>query len=319
LSLLAIVICGAFTLYAIRSRVLVLSSNDLSYRLISRESFLLLGNILLIVSMTSILIGTLYPLMNDALGAPKISVGAPYFNAIFIPFALMAFFMMSLTPSIRFGVSSFREIIFSKNAILFAISFLFASVLTFSAGKNHLFVFLGLFFSIWISLSAFCYFFSQKKNGFALALLLGHLGVAVTCVGITMVANLSEMREVQMKIGESVSLNTYSVLFKGVDSQAGPNYESTVGHFSLFEKGDRFKRNMFPERRYYPARQNMMTDAFIDAGFTRDIYLALGEHIKDDVWAVRLYYKPFIRWIWAGGLLMLLAGLSAAFLRRVRI
>ena len=330
---LVAVIGSSLTLFAARAPKVGLGGR---FGLFSRESLLLTNNVLLVVACATVLLGTLYPLLIDALGAGKISVGPPYFNAVFVPVMTPILFLIGVGPFARWKQASVGEIAKAVKWALVA-GVLVAIALPLVYGQWSALTALGLLLAAWIVATAALSFvervqhtraerpfmaaaFSQPRSFFGMHL--AHIGVAVFVVGVTMVGSFQEEKDVKMAAGETASVAGYSFTFNGVRSVQGPNYVAAQGDFDLAENG-RFVRKMNPEKRNYASSAMPMTEASIDAGFLRDVYVSLGEPIDRDrpegEWAVRIYYKPFVDWIWGGCVLMALGGLAAMLDRRYRI
>ena len=306
------------------------------FGLLSRESLLLTNNVLLVVACASVLLGTLYPLLIDALGAGKLSVGPPYFDAVFVPLMLPAAFLIGVAPFARWKHASITEL---ARALRWA--FLAAALLGVGApflfGEWKPLVALCLLLAAWIVLSGLLNLVERVQSTRAgqplmtaalrqprsfLGMHLAHFGIAVFIVGVTMVGAYQAEKDVKMEIGDTVSVGGYTFRFNGVRPQQGPNYRALVGDVDLLKDG-RTLRKMFPEKRFYVASSMPMTEAAIDTGLLRDVYVSLGEPIDkarpDAAWAVRVYHKPFVDWIWGGCLLMALGGLLAISDRRYRV
>ncbi|WP_300334377.1 heme lyase CcmF/NrfE family subunit [Accumulibacter sp.] len=306
------------------------------FALLSRESLLLTNNVLLVVACASVLLGTLYPLLIDALGAGKLSVGPPYFDAVFVPLMLPAVFLIGVAPFARWKQASLGEL-----ARTLRWAFLAAAVVGLAApflyGEWKPLVALSLLLAAWIVCSGALNFFErvqatraglsfvraigrQPRSFFAMHL--AHAGVAVFIVGVAMVGGYQDEKDVKMDIGDTVSVGGYVFRFNGVRQEQGPNYRALVGDVDLLRDG-RLLRKMAPEKRFYLASAMPMTEAAIDTGFLRDVYVSLGEPIDKAnpaaAWAVRVYYKPFVDWIWGGFVLMALGGVLALSDRRYRI
>ncbi|MCP4596675.1 heme lyase CcmF/NrfE family subunit [Neptuniibacter sp.] len=320
LALLAITIGGSLLLYAIKAAHV---KSESSFELVSRETFLLGNNILLVVVSLMVLLGTLYPLLIDALGMGKISVGPPYFNALFIPL------MGILVVFLGFGiVSRWRK---TKGDYLLKqllLPFVGSIVLGFAfpmfyGGEFDWWVTLGMVLVFWITLvsvkdiwNRVAHKSERLKSLLALprsyyAMVLAHIGVAVTVVGMTMVSIYNEERDLRMAPGDKLSFKQYEFIFEGAQVVQGPNYKSDQARLLVLKDGEEYGE-LLPEKRFYTARGNVMTEAAIDPGLTRDLYVALGEPLGDGAWAVRVQHKPFVRWLWLGGLLMTIGGLLAA-------
>ncbi len=330
---LVAVIGSSLTLFAARAPKVGLGGR---FGLISRESLLLTNNVLLVVSCATVLLGTLYPLLVDALGVGKISVGPPYFNAVFVPVMTPILFLMGVGPFARWKEASVPEIAKAVQWAL-ALGALVAIAWPLLYGGWHAMTALGLLLAAWIVATAVLNFVERVQHtragrGFMAAALgqprsffgmhLAHIGVAVFVVGVTMVGSFQEEKDVKLAPGQSVDVAGYHFTFNGVKQVEGPNYVAAQGDFDLAVNGQ-IKRKMNPEKRNYHSSAMPMTEAAIDAGFLRDVYVSLGEPIDRDKpegeWAVRVYYKPYVDWIWGGCVLMALGGLFAMLDRRYRV
>ncbi|SBT05349.1 heme lyase, CcmF subunit [Candidatus Accumulibacter aalborgensis] len=333
LAFLVTVIGGSLALFAWRAPKVGLGGR---FGLLSRESLLLTNNVLLVVACASVLLGTLYPLLIDALGAGKLSVGPPYFDAVFVPLMLPAAFLIGVAPFARWKHASVGEL-----ARTLRWAFLAAAVVGVGApfffGQWKPLVALSLLLAAWIMLSGLLNFVQRVQSTRAgqpfiaaarrqprsfFGMHLAHLGIAVFIVGVTVVSAYQAEKDVKMEIGDTVSVGGYTFRFNGVRAEQGPNYRALVGDLDLTRDGQTV-RKMFPEKRFYVASSMPMTEAAIDTGWLRDVYISLGEPIDksrpDAAWAVRVYYKPFVDWIWGGCVLMALGGLLAITDRRYRL
>jgi len=324
---LVIVVGGSLALYAWRAPQIRSTGR---FQLFSRETALLLNNVILVVAAASILLGTLYPLILDALGLGKISVGPPYFNSVFIPLTaplalLLGFGVMSRWKQDNFG----RLFGLLRWAMLAAVILGLAWAVLMP--EFRLAAVVGLVLAVWVvasSVVAFRARLSGKQNllpalraiprGFY-GMTLGHLGVAVFIVGITLTSLYSIEKDVRLAPGESYEMGGYRFQFEGVQELSGPNYSGHHGRLTVTRDGDLVKV-MEPEKRIYFVQRQPMTEADIDAGLTRDLFIALGEQVDaQGGWSVRLYVKPYIRWIWLGAVIMAIGGLLAATDRRYRL
>ena len=315
---LVLVVGSSLVLYAWRAPK---SSLGGKFSLSSRETFILLGNVFLVVSAGSVLLGTLYPLLIDALHLGKISVGPPYFNSVFVPLMAPLLVLMGIGPWTNWKSSDLLGVIkriwlAGLVAVLAGISIpLMMGEFTWLAG-------LGFLLAFWVIASGCLQIIRQAKAGKPtrsfIGMQLAHLGIAIFVIGVTMVGAYQEEKDVRMSAGETVSVGGYQIQLQGVNVVPGPNYQAMRGTF-LLNKNGATETMMYPEKRNYFSSTMPMTEAAIDAGLTRDIYVSLGEELPDKSWAVRVYYKPFVDWIWGGCLLMALGGVLAISDRRYRI
>jgi cytochrome c-type biogenesis protein CcmF len=306
------------------------------FALLSRESLLLTNNVLLVVACASVLLGTLYPLLIDALGAGKLSVGPPYFDAVFAPLMIPALFLMGVAPFARWKQASVGELARTLRWA-FLTAALVGAIAPFFLGEWKPLVALSLLLALWIVLSAMLNFVervqstqagqpflraAQKQPRSFFGMHLAHIGISVFVVGVAMVNAYQAEKDVKMEVGDTVTVAAYTFKFNGVRQEKGPNYMALVGDVDLLKDGQ-VARKMFPEKRSYFTSSMPMTEAAIDTGFLRDVYVSLGEPIDkahpEAAWAVRVYYKPFVDWIWGGCMLMALGGLLAMTDRRYRI
>jgi cytochrome c-type biogenesis protein CcmF len=323
LMLLAIVVGSSLMLFAARAPKVSLGG---AFALVSRETFLLINNVLLVVAAASVLLGTLYPLIIDALGLGKISVGPPYFNAVFVPIMLPLLALVAVGPVARWKHDEPKAII-GKLWPAAVIAVLAGIALPWAAGGWNGAVALGLALVGWMVAALVLQAADRfKKPGAATpswwGMQVAHFGLAVFVVGVTLVSNYQEERDVRMEPGDTVNVGNHQFKFLGVRASEGPNYQAWVGSFELYRHG-RLLRTLHPEKRNYGMGTMPMTEAAIDVGLTRDLYVSLGEPLTADkengAWAVRVYFKPFVDWIWGGALLMALGGFIAISDRRYRL
>jgi cytochrome c-type biogenesis protein CcmF len=318
---LALVIGGALLLYALRSGALTSDDPRRGFLPTSRETLLLANNLLLAAACGMVLLGTLYPLLADALGLGKVSVGPPYFGTLFV--VLMA----PLVALLPFGplVNWQRDQASRRLAMLApwaGLAVLLGVVAYFMAPQGALKTAAGLTGAAWVALGTARFVWTRLRgNGKFTAemvgMLLAHGGVAVFLAGALLVEALNVQREVALAPGQSLVVGTYEVRFEGVDHQQGPNYVADRGHLRVFQH-DRQLALLHPEKRLYASGGQVMTEAGIHARLNGDVYVALGESLGNNAWAVRVHIKPFVRWIWLGALLMALGGFVTAADRRFR-
>jgi cytochrome c-type biogenesis protein CcmF len=318
LILLALVVGSSLTLYAWRAPK---SSAGGKFSASSRETFILLGNVFLVVSAASVLLGTLYPLLVDALHLGKISVGPPYFNSVFVPIMIPLLVLMGIGPWANWKKTDLL-VILKRLWIAGLIAVLAGIAIPMIMGEFTWLAGLGFLLAFWILASGCMQIIRQAQVGKPTRSFLGmqvaHLGIAVFVIGITMVGAYQEEKDVRMSAGQTVSVGGYAIEMQAVKAAMGPNYQAVRGVF-LVTKNGKVETTLYPEKRSYFSSTMPMTEAAIDAGLTRDIYVSLGEELGDQSWAVRVYYKPFVDWIWGGCLLMALGGVLAMSDKRYRI
>ena len=316
---LLVVIGSSLLLFAFRAHKLRSTG---SFSLVSRETGLLINNVILVVMAATVLLGTIYPLIIDALGSGKISVGPPYFNAIIVPLALVLFMVMGFGFYLRWKKDSISRVL-KKTRIPLAMSLVIALILPYLLASDfNIKTVLGLFAGSWIALSALLWVLSLGRSPFSLPLstwgsVIAHTGMAMTAIGITVVSLYDSERDVRLEQGQSYELAGYTFKFMGVDSIQGKNYRANRATV-MVTKDDKLVTTVFPEKRDYGPGAMPMTEAGIDAGFLRDLFVALGEPLGGNAWSFRLYHKPFVRWIWLGGLFMGIGGFLAAMDKRYR-
>ncbi len=320
---LALVVGGSLLLYALRAPALAAAGGDprRGFAASSRETLLLLNNLLLACACAMILLGTLYPLLADALGLGKISVGPPYFGTLFL------LLMVPLVALVPFGPLTKwqREQPSRPLALLLpwaALALVAGAIGFFMAPQGAWKTALGVAGAAWVALGTARFVWSRLRgNGRFTAEMLGmvlaHGGVAVFLAGALLVEALNVQREVALAPGQSLQLGRHEFRFEGVDHQQGPNYVADRGHVRVL-RDDREVALLHPEKRQYASGGQVMTEAGIHPRLSGDLYVALGEPLGNDAWALRVHIKPFVRWIWLGALLMALGGFVTAADRRFR-
>lgn len=315
---LLIVIGGSLVLFGLRASQLQQHQGP---DIISRESSLLLNNVFLVVAMLTVLMGTLYPLLVDGLGLGKLSVGAPYFNTVFIPMMVPLFIVMGFGIHLHWHRDTLTRVVHALRWSM-VLSVVLPGILVYVTAKSFLFsVYLGLVLACWILLSTLkaCWL-RYKKQGITavnrgfIGMMLAHVGVAVAVIGISVSTGYGLQDDVQLNMGQKTRIGDYYITFVDEAPLKGENYHGTRATF-LVQKGHH-EKTIYPEKRVYDVGQMAMTESAIDVTLFRDVYIALGEMFDDNSWSIRLYVKPFIRWIWAGGFLILAGGLVALSDRR---
>jgi cytochrome c-type biogenesis protein CcmF len=319
---LCVVIGGSLALYAWRAPSI---SRGGGFDILSRETFLLGNNLLLVITTAFVLLGTLAPLLYDAMGWGKISVGFPWFTSMFVMFMPLMVLVMAAGPLTRWKHQDPAELLRSLR-VAFAISAAAGLIVALPAVSGSWSAGLAVALSMWLLTTLLYGLRKRFKNRSGVNLFkdlagrgsrswygmwVAHIGIAVFIIGVTFVTQFDVEKDVRMSPGQSVELNAYRFQFDGVHAHTGPNYQSQRGTVRVFT-ADREIAVLHPEKRTYRVQTKPMTEAGIDAGFTRDIYVSLGEALGGGDWALRLYYKPFVRWIWLGGILIAFGGLLAA-------
>src|SRR2546429_716326 len=315
LGLFAVMIGGALVLYAWRTSRIGLGGD---FAPVSRESFLLANNVLLVAAAGSVFLGTLYPLAIDALGVGKISVGPPYFETVFVPLMAPALFLMGVGPLARWKRTSLPELAVLLRWAL-AVSIAVGLLLPLAFGEWHALTGCALALAIWIVAAALISLKQRPRGSRAyLGMVVAHTGVAVFVVGVTLVKTYESDKDLKMKPGDTVFLAGYLFRLDEVADVRGPNYVAARAKVSVTKSGESITV-MYPEKRLYVAQNMPMTEAAIDPGPTRDLYVSLGDPFDDGAWLVKVQHKPFVDWIWRGSIIMALGGLPAASDRRYRV
>lgn len=323
---LGVVVGGSLTLFAWRGPKI---HTDGHFEIVSRESLILVNNVLLVSTAATILLGTLYPLVIDALGLGKISVGPPYFNSVFIPLTAPLACFVSVGMLARWrqdNVTRFASLLWLPLLVSITAGLVLALLQEFFSWG----ALIGLTLAVWTGLTSWTTILARIKDKTdklaALAevplsiwaMSVAHFGIAVFIVGITLTSIYTLEKDIRLSPGQSMQLAGYDFVFHGVNKVAGANYDASEGHVSVTKNGASIAE-LHPQKRIYRASGMPMTEAGIDATVTRDLFVALGEPLDNSGdWALRVYFKPFVRWIWVGGLFMAMGGLLAVADKRYR-
>jgi cytochrome c-type biogenesis protein CcmF len=322
---LGLVVGGSLSLYAAQAHKL---STAPRFKWLSREFALLLNNVVLVTMMATVLLGTLYPLLLDALGLGKLSVGAPYFNSVMLPLTLVLTLLMGVGLFLQWQQDTPKRL--WQLLMPVVVTTLLASVLIplLLLPEFSGMMVLGLLMVSWVGLGALWWFVQSLLQPSTPALkavklatfapFIAHLGFAVMLTGIVLVSLLSVEKDLRMAVGDSYSVQDYRFVFKGVTQTQQDNYRANRGEVWVYQNDVQIAV-LSPEKRTYAQQTMPMTEAGIDAGITRDLFVALGEPLADGAWSLRIQYKPFIRWIWLGAILMALGALLSSLQRRYRI
>ena len=317
---LAVVVGVSLTLFAWRAPKATLGGK---MGLVSRESMLIANSVLLVVATGAVLLGTIYPLIVDALNLGKLSVGAPYFNAVFVPLMVPVVFLM--VPG---GIAHWREARWAQlghDLRLPAMAAVVAGVAIWTLTERGTWLTgMGMALATWVVVGLLMQIAIRMKKPGRIppsfwGMHLAHLGIAVITVGITMVKSYEVERDVRMGLNDTVTIENYSFELTGVSDVDGPNYKALRGDVKVTKDG-KYLEMLYPEKRKYFSSAMPMTEAGIDSGLFRDLYVSLGEPIEGErlQWSVRVFYKPFVSWLWYGAILMVFGGLLAVSDRRYR-
>ena len=329
LVMLALTVGPALALFAWRSPKVGLGAR---FSMLSRETMLLANNVLLVVATGAVMLGTLYPLILDALGLGKISVGAPYFDAVFVPIMAVLVFFMGIGPLSRWKHDELPSLA-RRLRWAAGVTVVTAALGAWVGGEMGFGSVVGLLMAMWIVTSVAAELWERVRPAggvranlrhrlgqvprATVGMMLAHVGVAVFVFGVTMVGTYDIERDVAMSPGDSTTVRGYTFTYMGAQAVQGPNFQAMRGHLVVTRDGQPVS-DMYPEKRVYRVQRNPMTEAAIDTRIQGDLYVQMGEVIKGDTWLVRIWVKPFVSWIWFGCLLMGLGGLLAVTDRRYR-
>jgi cytochrome c-type biogenesis protein CcmF len=326
LGLLGITIVSSLALYAFRAPVVHVRS---SYTGLSREVFLLLNNVLLVAATVLVLVGTLYPLVLDYLDMGRLSIGEPFFNLTFSPLAIAVGLLLGAGIFSRWkktdGGWLGRKLLWPM-----ALSVVLAAAMMVAYGGFRPWAFFGALAAVWVFVATGWDLWDKsssrkgrihglkRQSRSYYGMVLGHLGMAITMLGATVVSNYGIERDVRMQPGDRAQAGDYQIEFVEIGQRQGANFTAEFGRFDVYLDGQQVS-TLYPEKRRYMVQRNVMTEAGIDAGLMRDVFVAIGERVSDDAWAIRLQYKPLVRWLWLGSIFMAVGGFLAISDRRYRI
>ncbi len=316
---LALVVGGSLLIYLRNSSKM---KDNTNFDLFTKESFFLINNILLVTATFTILLGTIYPLLLDMLGLEKISVGVPYYNAVFLPLMIPLVILAGYIPVLFLSKKAKNKNLFKHLVVSLIIITILSVFSTYFLENYNLSILLGIFLFLWISTNILYdvlrKYFSQYKVNIStsnIGMTLAHIGLAVFILGATIAENNKVEKELIMNIGSKVAVKDYSFIFSNLSEYDGPNYSAVRGEFTIYQDS-KLVTKLYPEKRLYTSSQMPMTEAGIHPGITRDLYITLGNIISNDSWSVRIYHKPMIRLIWIGTLMMVLGGVLSVYNRR---
>ncbi|SDF60483.1 heme lyase CcmF/NrfE family subunit [Dyella sp. 333MFSha] len=323
LGFLIVVIGGSLLLYAIRApRV----ATGKPFAALSRETGIMIANLLFTTAAAMVLLGTLFPLIGDALNLGRISVGPPYFSFLFIALMAPAVLLLPFGPYLRWGSAEGRQL--TTLALRAGLAAVICAIVAAFVAQGHLRAIAGIAGAVWVAAGTLSYILKRWREmprgrrypAEMAGMLVAHTGVAIFIIGVMLSESLSVERDVRMAPGDTQAIGGYVFRFDGVHETQGPNWRADEGTVTIQRDGTTMA-TVKPQKRTY-SRGQVQTESAIDAGLFRDIYVALGEPMQatdvEGAWALRLYYKPFVRWIWLGGLFMMLGGFLAAGERRFR-
>ncbi|PKM17324.1 MAG: heme lyase NrfEFG subunit NrfE [Gammaproteobacteria bacterium HGW-Gammaproteobacteria-15] len=323
---LLLVVGGSLLLYGMRMNSV---RSQARYQLFSREMMLWGNNIFLLTACLIVFLGTLFPLFHKELGLGSISIGEPFFNQMFyyltIPFALM----LGLGPWVRWKQQQFTPLVKPLGLVLVAALILALGVLASMQSVQANLALLGMLLGAWVGVSALAEVMLRmrqfgsvtqgltKLNASHYGMTLAHIGFAVLVIGVAMTKTYTEERDVRMQEGDTATLAGYQFTLVDVYELDGPNYGGQAAELDVRKDG-RYVTHLHAEKRFYRIQRTIMTEAAVHARLSRDLYVSLGEELPGNAWALRIQVKPFVRWIWLGGLLMSLGALLALADKRYR-
>jgi len=329
LIMLGVTVGSALALYAWRAPSVGLGAR---FEMLSRETMLLANNVLLVVAMAAVMLGTLYPLILDALGLGKISVGPPYFDAVFVPIMAVLVFFMGIGPLARWKNEELPSLA-RRLRWAAGVTVVSAALTAWIGGSLHPGSVVGLLMAYWIVASVATDLWERVRPAGGVranvlhrlgqlpramyGMMFAHLGVAVFVFGVTMVSTYDIETDVAMKPGDSTTVRGYTFTYMGAQQVRGPNFEGVRGHLAVSRNGEPYT-DMYPEKRIYRVQRTPMTEAAIASRVRGDLYVQMGEVIQGDKWLVRIWVKPFVSWVWFGCLMMGLGGLLAVTDKRYR-
>ncbi|TAN05576.1 MAG: c-type cytochrome biogenesis protein CcmF, partial [Rhodanobacteraceae bacterium] len=317
---LAVVVGGSLLLYALRAPKV---TGGKSFALASRETLMLVGNLMLTVACAMVLLGTLYPLVGEALNIGRISVGPPYFGPLFLILMTPLVLALPFGPLSRWGKADLK--VWRRALIRIVALAVAAGIIGFILGARTLYELLGITAAVWVMAGVAMFAIKRwreaprgKRYPFEmLGMMLAHFGIGVFIAGAILTRSMSVEQDVSMRPGQTAQVGPYAFQFKGVAEAEGQNYKAQQGTVAITRNGKPVV-TLYPQKRTYPGGQ-VQTEAAIQAGVFRDLYVSLGDPIGDNAWSLRVYDKPFVRWIWGGGVFMMLGGFVVILDKRFRL
>ncbi len=326
LGFLGVVVGGSLTLFALRAPVVKSVSG---FKLVSRESFILMNTIILVITVNFVLLGTLYPLLTEAVGAGKVSVGVPYFNFFFVKLMAALAVLMGVAIMLNWKKTDFSKLRRWQVIPLIISLWLGTFIPGIIDGPYSLGAAISITLGSWVIFTCISDLRrkTQHSESFVLGvkrlpasyygMIIAHIGFGVALLGASLNTIYSVQRDVRLTVGNEITIANMSYLLSDVRQVRGPNYVANVGEIRVTKNGKPVV-TLLPEKRNYLSGGNTMTEAAIDAGFFRDVYVALGNQLSNTDWEVRIHYKPVVRWIWLGAILIALGGMIAVADKRYR-
>ena len=303
LIMLVALIGGGLLAYAFNSKKFV---DENEVKLYSKEGFFLLNNILLVTATFTILLGTMYPLFLDILGLEKISVGVPYYNAVFIPLMIPLMLLVGYVPILLSRLTKKTQL------LQLVIIFIFSILLSFIFSVKSILFFIGIFSSVWILGNIFTDLYKTSDNKVKIknraGMYFAHFGLAIFIIGASVSENNKIEKEFTINIGETKTVGVFDYRFEDLKEFQSVNYDALIASI-VVSKNDQFITELNPEKRLYHSSDSPMTEAGIDGRLDRDLYVSLGNMVAENKWSMRIYDKPLIRLIWIGSIFMIIGAI----------
>ena len=273
----------------------------------SKEGSILVNNILMAVVCATVFLGTVYPLLVEAMTNNKISVGEPYYNSTVVPIMIPAILVMGIGPILEWGKEdkskTFKKIF--PSILLTAIM----SVFIFLIYQSYSVIGIaGIILAFWI-ISNNLLFLIKKNKKYSIGMIIAHLGIGLLILGITGSSTWQEEKIIRMKINDKTKIEKYNIVFEKINEIRGSNYVALQGNFLVYDEKKNIITKLKPENRFYPTTNNFTTEVSIHTNLYRDLYIVLGEGNLNDGWVVRIYYNPLVIWIWIGSLIIFIGGI----------
>ncbi|MDN3210826.1 heme lyase NrfEFG subunit NrfE [Haemophilus sp. SZY H51] len=309
---------GSLSLFALRTNT---NESAVKFPLISKTGAILGLNIVLTVATVSTFLGTFYPMLFQAMSWGSISVGAPYFNSIFLPLLTLVLFAMAATLCLSWFKSDkkrfFKRLLLLIPAAMIAYGMIWNALQNDNALRFHFFAYVLLTLAIWVLFVTLWQNWAKVRLAY-FGMILAHCGVAIATMGAVMSSYFGSELGVIVAPQQSQQLGQFEFHYDRFSNEIGPNFTAEVAFFSVSKQGKPYAE-ILPERRYYDVRTMTMSEVGLDAGFWGDLYIVMGDNLGKGEFTFRLHYKPLIRWLWLGGILMALGALCSAInLKRKR-
>ena len=283
------------------------NQNKNYFSFFSKEGSILVNNILMVIVCFSVFLGTIYPLLVEALTNNKISVGEPYYNTTVVPIMIPAILIMGIGPLLSWG--SENKIKIFKKILPSILATIMMTAITFIFYQSYSFIgFVGVILGYWIISNNIITWFKNKEK-LPTSMIIAHLGIGFFIIGVTGSSVWQQEKIIKMNFGSEVSIKNYNVILEDIDEIKGANYLALQGNFLVYDEKEKLVTKLKPQNRFYPITNNFTTEASIHTNLMRDLYIVLGDGNAKDGWTVRLYYNPLVIWIWIGAIIVFIGGL----------